>query len=358
MPEPAYALVTTLACIAANRTDADPCWIMLVGGPSSGKTETLMALQQFPDVAVRATVTAAGLLSGTPSKERSRVATGGLLQELGDRGILVIKDFGTMLTGNRSARSEVVQALRDVYDGHWARALGTDGGMTLEWHGHLGLVAAATSEIDNYYAVMADLGDRFVYLRLDKADGIEQSRQARSVAGHESEMRDALAQAVADVVAAVDPCWFTRQPEPDKEVYLDQLANFVTLSRSAVTRDGYSREITNIHYREMPARFVKQLLQMWRGLRSIGVGEDFAWRVVTRLGIDSVQPGRITVLRGLLEVGEPIGVTALAELVEQPVITVTRALEELQPRQIVQRSGGRWSISLAWAEVIPEMFNT
>ncbi|MFI5041717.1 MAG: ArsR family transcriptional regulator, partial [Acidimicrobiales bacterium] len=68
-----------------------------------------MALAGLPDVTVVGRITVASLLSGTSSKERAADATGGVLRVVGDRGILVCKDFGSIHTMQRDARAETLQ---------------------------------------------------------------------------------------------------------------------------------------------------------------------------------------------------------------------------------------------------------
>ena len=67
------------------------------------------------------------LLSASPRKSRARTATGGLLRQIGDHGILVIKDFTSIISANREIRTQVLAVLREIYDGYWIRNVGTDG---------------------------------------------------------------------------------------------------------------------------------------------------------------------------------------------------------------------------------------
>lgn len=77
-----------------------------------------------------------------------------------------MKDFGSVLAQNRDARASALAALREVYDGSWTRAVGTDGGRLLEWSGKVGLIAGGTPSYDRHHAVIAALGDRFILVRL------------------------------------------------------------------------------------------------------------------------------------------------------------------------------------------------
>ena len=131
-PMPVYAVLGT---IAANLLPGDPVWLGIIGPPSSAKTEILNSISTLPHVVQAATLTPAGLLSGTPKKQYDKAAKGGLLRAIGDFGIIALKDFGSILSMRPDAKAEVLAALREVYDGAWTRHLGIDGGRTLAWSG-------------------------------------------------------------------------------------------------------------------------------------------------------------------------------------------------------------------------------
>src|SRR6266550_1514484 len=120
----ARALLAVLGAVSANLLPGDPLWLVVVGPPGGGKTELLNALGELE----------AG-------------AKGGLLREIGDFGILLCKDLGSVLSMNRDARAAVLAALREVFDGSWTRHVGTGGGRTLHWRGKVGLVAGCTPTI-------------------------------------------------------------------------------------------------------------------------------------------------------------------------------------------------------------------
>ena len=111
---PVYAV---LATVAANMLPGDPVWLGLIGPPSSVKTEILNSLSMLPHVVQAATLTPAGLLSGTPKKQQDKGAKGGLLRQIGDFGIIVLKDFGSVLSMRADNKAETLAALREVYDG-------------------------------------------------------------------------------------------------------------------------------------------------------------------------------------------------------------------------------------------------
>jgi hypothetical protein len=326
------ALDAILATVAANRLDGDPVWLLLVGPPGGGKSELLNAVAQLEDAHPAGTLTEASLLSGTPKREVDVAAKGGLLRAIGEFGIVVAKDFGSVLSMNRDARSQLLAALREVYDGSWTRHVGTDGGRTLHWSGKVGLVGGCTPTIDRHHAVMGAMGERFVLYRLPEVDPDVQAREALGHAGRERQMRAELATAVQALLAgcAASP----RERTTDETDRLIALATFVVRGRSAVERDGYSREIELVPAAEVPTRLVIVLDRLLGGLNVIGAERDEAWRVVTKAALDSVPALRLAILYALVD--RRRDTNAIAETVRHPAQTTRRALEDLTAHGLVE----------------------
>jgi hypothetical protein len=159
---PVYAMLGT---VAANLLPGEPTWLGLVAPPSSAKTELINALIGLPFVVWASTLTPAGLLSGTPRRQRAAGAKGGLLRQVSNPGLLCLKDFTSILTMRPDAKAEILGVLREIYDGHYVRRLGSDGGRELEWKGKLGLIFGCTNVIDTHYSIENALGNRFLLSR-------------------------------------------------------------------------------------------------------------------------------------------------------------------------------------------------
>ncbi len=351
LPDPAPLLVV-LGAVAANMREGDPIWLVLVGPPGGGKSEILQSVAGLPDVHPSATLTEAALLSGSPNRERASDSKGGLLRSIGDFGIILAKDFGSVLNMNRDARAAVLAALREVYDGSWTRHVGTDGGRTLAWSGKVGLIAGCTPTIDRHHGVMNAMGERFVLFRLPSVDSDKQARRALAHAGKERTMRAELAEAASRLLE------HRHEPAELKEHEIDRLIALATLAvrcRSAVERDGYSREIELIPESEAPTRLVVVLSQLLGGLDSIGVDRSVAWRVVTKAAMDSIPATRHAVMDVLMASETSVATTAIAESLGYPTPTAKRALEDLTAHGIAFRasrgSGQRadtWTLT-TWA---------
>jgi len=342
------AVHIVLGAVAANRGPGDPVWLLIVAPPSSGKTEALMALAGLDDVTLVGRLTVAALLSGAAASGWADDATGGVLRVIGRQGILVCKDFGSILAMPRDARAEVLQALRDVYDGHYSRDVGTSGGRHLEWSGHCGFIGGTTESIDRHHAVIAAMGDRYVSVRLSLADPDRQAVRAVDGHGDEARMRVELAESVAGLLGhpnATSPALHTD--------VVDHVASMATLAvrcRSVVERGGYSRDIIAVPTPEQPARIAKQLAALFGGLLTIGCSHAEAWAAVGRVALDSMPAGRRQVLELLAAHAAEIGTSAIGEALRLPTTAVRRHLEELEVHGVVDRSGvaegtHRWLMS-------------
>jgi hypothetical protein len=356
-PDPLPTRAVLAAYLANRRLDGDPVWLMLVGGSGVGKTERLAPLAVMPDVVLESSITGpAALLSGTGKKERAKDATGGLLRKLPEGGgVLLLKDFTSIIDMHRDARAEVLAALREVYDGRWDRSVGAEGGRTLTWIGHLGLVAGCTTAIDSAHGVISAMGTRFVLIRLQGDRHIALS--ALEHVGCEKPMRDELRAAVAGLL---------RQPagEPyvvaDARDHLAALGSYVALARSPVDRDSQG-EIRLVLDPEAPTRIVKMLAQFWRAAGLLGLSRADAWALVLRIGLDSVPKLRRHVLDYLAATLTAPSTTTIAEAVEHPSRTTRRALEDLAAHRVVRRLAGgegkadRWELTEQtrnWLEVL------
>lgn len=320
------ALDGVLATAAAERLGGDPLWLLLISGSGNAKTETVQALSGA-GAHVTSTIASEGaLLSATAKKERSKEATGGLLRQIGDSGILVVKDMTSILSMSRETRNLVLAAVREVHDGRWVRQVGVDGGRKLEWEGHVVIVGAVTTAWDRAHDVIASMGDRFLLLRMDSTEGrLAAGRQSRRNVAHEEEMRAELAAAVAGVLAGAD-VGGVEITDAEAEGLL-AAANLVTLARTGVDYD-YRGDVIDAHAPEMPTRFMKQLVQVVRGGVAIGMERIDALELALRCARDSMPPLRLAILDDL-DANPDSTPTEVRRRLDKPRATVDRQLQAL-----------------------------
>lgn len=340
------ALNCVLSAAAAERLGGDPPWLLVVGGSGAAKTETIMPLVGAGAVAVSTINGEAALLSGTSKKDRAKDATGGLLRKVGPRGVLVVKDFTSILSMNRDTRALVLAALREVYDGQWSRNVGTDGGQTLTWRGRLVVIGAVTTAWDSAHQVVATMGDRFVLVRLNSGDHRQAAgRQAMRNVDSETSMREELATVVGDLLKMVDPDTQVELTDVEIDALLD-LADLVTRARTAVERD-YQGNPMFAHGLEMPTRYAKQLVQIARGGIALGMSRPDALATAKRCAADSVPPLR---LRVAIDVAaHPDTPTAdVVKRLQLPRNTVDRMLQELHLLGLLTVADQPWGQSVRW----------
>lgn len=321
------ALNAVLAAAAAERLEGDPLWLLLVSGPGNAKTETVQALSGVGAICVSTIASEGALLSASPTRERAKDATGGLLMSVGARGIVVIKDVTSILSMQQNTRAGVLSALREIHDGKWVRNVGTNGGKTLTWVGRIVIIGAVTTAWDSHHSVVATMGDRFVLLRMNSHVGRESAgRHAISNTGSEIDMRKELAEAVAGVLMTVDSRKAITLTEDVRNALL-AAANATTLCRTACEYD-YRGDPIDAHAPEMPTRFAKQLTQIVRGGVSIGMDLDAAKRLAVRCARDSMPPIRLAILEDVWE--HPGSQPAeVRERLNKPWSTVKRQLQSL-----------------------------
>jgi Bifunctional DNA primase/polymerase, N-terminal len=322
-------LDAVLAVAAAEKLPGDPPWLLIISGPGNAKTETVGATSGL-NARVVSTITSEGaLLSASPRKNRAKTATGGLLRQIGEHGILTIKDFTSIISANRDTRTQVLAALREIYDGLWVRNVGSDGGQSLEWKGRLIVIGACTTVWDQAHGVVATMGDRFVLIRSDSSAGpsrIAAGTQAIRNAGTETAMRQELAGAVTGLIGQVAGNCAYELTQDEMDCIL-QAANIVTLARTGVEID-YRGDVIDAHMPEMPTRFAKQLTQIMRGALAIGMSRQEAKTLVIRCARDSMPPLRLAILEDIAA-NPDSRIIDVRRRLQRPRATADRALQAL-----------------------------
>jgi len=341
------AVYTALAGIVANYADGDVVWPLLVGPPGCGKSEIVTALTSAPGVWSLSSLTPQTLISGFERKGEPA----SLLLQIGEFGILAMKDLTTVLTMHREARGQIIGQLREVADGKTEKSFGS--GLRLEWEGKLGLVAGVTPVIDEQHSFLAIMGERFLLYRMPEVPRQDIARRSLARRGHESEFRQRIRATVGDFLEQFQGCGPLSLPESFDEP-LVVLADIVTRARSGVSRD-YNANLLYIHEPEAPTRLAKQLAQLGAAMLAIGVDEQETWRLVRKAGWDSVPAVRCAVLDCVSRhEGRPIDLATIQEETNLPERTAARVAEDVAVLKLVRRfkDGGRWHF--AQSEIVGE----
>lgn len=345
-PGPLYVL---LGALAANMLDGHTVWLMLVGPPSCGKTELLTATLDVPGTKAVGSITGeAAFLSGTKGKERSAEATGGLLRETGSRGCLIWEEFTAVLSLPRERLGEVLAVLRQVYNGHYPRRIGGEGGRVLEWKGRLAVLAGCTPAIDQAYKIGSEMGERFVMYRFEESPGWGAAN--RSLHNLEPQkMKAELRGLVKAFFERLRLDWTAhgRRDFSDSEAdRIITLAEFAAKGRSPIVRDTYTKEIVDIPAAESPTRLSNVFGQLLVGMEAIGVNQTECWQLLGKMAMDAMPMVRRETVKALA--AGQTGCGQIAETVRCSTNSINRALEDLRVHGLAERVNGDWSLN-EWA---------
>jgi hypothetical protein len=167
-------------------------------------------------------------------------------------------------------------------------------------------------------------------------------------AGQQPAIRARRAAAVASFFSGVVVLDELPTMTEDEQARLTALATLGARCRSSVVREGYSREIELVPGHERSPRLYGQLRQLHVGLRVIGTSEHETLRLLAKVALDGVHPGRRSVLHYLMD--NP-GIHATAGIAGQCRLTLTptrRHLQDLHAHGVVDLVGEhpeRWSPS-------------
>ena len=342
LPDP-YPLIVVAASYASSRLPGDAVWTMLVGPPSSGKTEILNGLVGLPEVFMLHKITVAGLLNHRSAAIGG--GAGGLLAELvasghARDGVVVSKDFTSILSAASETRAEVLAAFREIYDESWTRRLGTGGGAPIIWEGRITFIGAVTEIIDGRGEDMAQMGHRFILCRMPVLDAVDRrvlGEHALAKAGSEEVLRRKLSRAFRSFAKSLPATATATGIETEARERLVALADFATRCRSSVGRGGYRRELEYLAEPEAPSRVVTQLGQLYRSFRLCGLSLENSLEYVETVAKDMVPPDRLRVLelfvakKGALSSAYVAGVTRL------PTSSIDRVLEDLTMLSVLRQ---------------------
>lgn len=333
LPDADHVLFALAIAVGAG-LDGDPAWGMIVGPPSSAKTEAVRLVDRRVDERVD-DLTPAALLSWTKGRKPRPT---GILSRAGRRCFASVSDFSTITAATeRTGENGIYALLRRAHDGRVQRDLG-NAEEPLVWEGRLTLLAASTPRIDDFSAHADALGPRWVYLRLPNETAEDRAKASQKAREHPDlePARGPLQKLAAEVVAdGVKHGHGVALPESFSEE-IDNAATVCALGRATVPRNSYGRrEIIGLATIEGTPRIAKQLALIARAVLGLGVGADKGAALVRRVALDSIPQARRRVLEAL-RAEAPIS-TAEAARASDAHRTVARyALEELAAIGIVE----------------------
>lgn len=344
---------TVLAAMAGNRMKREPIWLMVIATSGAGKTLLLNSLTglKHPDVHDISTIHSEGALlsAGKPrDKKDEAAASGGILREIDRHGVMVIKDFTTILSmSDRGNRPMVLAALREIHDGKWVRSVGVEGGRKIRWEGHVGIIAACTQVWDDHHAAIAAMGDRFIVIRMQSASDEEAALKAVENSDKKPQANIMNFELREAVNALLQPIGVSIRSKPLPEIVKITLGRAITIAmraRTPVKRDPRGYVCGDIPDPESPNRMMNELCELIQGALAIGIELEDAFDIAMRCVRDSIPRTRMACIKYLVE-HESFTAKEMSDRLEMNWGTVNRSLQDLVEAKLIRaekhKEGGR-----------------
>lgn len=309
------------AVVVANQMRGNPVWLMLVANSSGGKSmliSTITGLEIIPGVQHTFSIsdltenTFASAFKSTEKKSSS------LLENMPFGGLMMFKDFTSMLTKRKDSRDVVMSQLREIYDGKYDRRTGNN--KDTHWEGQVGAIAGVTEAVHEYMPEMSAMGDRFIMYtpKMPDRKRLLNFTMNMRVSGINQvdllgEAREAMHEYVKRAVMYIDDVPLSMN-ENDRARLMD-VCDFVTKARSGVIEDVRTGMVRFVPSAEMPTRIIDQLLSIARALcilRHVD-GKESAldsndMGILFKIAFDSIPIKRMWALRQIA--GYLMGVTS------------------------------------------------
>jgi len=288
-----YPMDVIFGTVFANKIHEDPVWTFIVAPPSGSKTELLMTMALSPQILTTTTLTPAAMVSGYEFEDGEDPSI--LLKVNGKT--LVIKDFTTLLTINKTQRDEVFGYLRDIYDGQIEKYFGN--GIHKAYNCRFGILAGVTPVIDALAAENGSLGERFLKFRInrfmDEGDEEERVKMALMGGGKEDTWRHDLQTAAGRVLKKEI---YEVPFNPEYVSSFTALSMLTALFRSSIVRDSYSKDILCMPVTEVATRLAKQFSALAKGIciyRDFETVNDYVLDVIRMVAMDTI-PDKVSVI--------------------------------------------------------------
>jgi len=325
-----------LAGLIGEKIPGDPLWIFIIAPPGALKTEQLRSFANSDDFFPLSDLTSktfvSGLMLGSGEKRRK---IEDLLPQLNGK-VIIFKDFTTVLEKSKEERQQIFAQLREIYDGSFSKKFGTID-KTIRYKSRFGLVAGVTPIVDKYWKLMQQLGERFLKIRWDE-DIKKVTVRARQMEGKEKPMRKEISKYAMGFITNLD---FSKVPKFNDKKHgelLDQLAEFVAISRTPVVIQDYRKDFyyDYIPTPERPTRLVKQLKKLCKCLaliRGKNKVDDEEIKTILRVAKDTIPQDRLAVLETINANNADLygcSRTILNQSIKIPETSIGRVLEQLK----------------------------
>lgn len=356
----------TYATIIGNQMPSQrPIWLMLVAPSSSGKTTALNAfngLKLKNPVSGEMIEPTHNISDLTENSFASGMNRGdkqtSLLHKMPYGGVMVFKDFTSMISKNEQSRMTIMGQLREIYDGAYTKRTGN--GEDVLWSGKIGAIAGVTEAIFQHMESMSAMGDRFVLYQVKQPDRVQVTKYkinqiSTGVTEYSTmpilkEMTEQYLQRAFNAMASSEDIKLDLNEKQINEIVA--VADFCTMVRSGMIIDKFRQRITFVPTPEMPMRMFEQMYAIaisFMFMRKLDEPDssneipETDLSVIYKIAFDSIPVVRRIALQYLTLYDGGVTTAALARKINYESEVVAGWLAQLNSLGIVRRmkqSGG------------------
>lgn len=359
----------TAATVLANQMDGAPVWLMMVAPSSGGKTAVLLTLDDLeflPGKKVShfiSDLTENTLASGF----KSGSGDAGLLNQMPYGGLMIFKDFTSLLTKRSESRDAIMGQLREVFDQKFDKKTGNN--QDTAWKGKVGALAGVTTAVHEYISEMSVMGDRFIMyspkmpermklLEFIMEMSVQGESQKRKLDNAKDKMHAYLKRCIKYVKSA------KLMMSEQARRHLMEVADFATKTRSGIIQDDRTGRVKFVPEPEMPTRLIEQLLSiatilsMMREMDGLPPElDDSDMDLLYKIAFDSVPVKRRWALYELAAYGQGVTTAGLAAKIGYETEVVKEWLAQLNALGICRRlkntgSGDMWILNDDYRDIM------
>ncbi len=342
-------------------TKSDSIWLLIIGAPSGGKTELVNTLSGLIYSHQISTMTENSFLSGmggSDGKEKS------LLHKIGDNGLIIMKDYTSILSLKEELRKKILGDMREIYEQHISKATGN--GRDLEWKGKINFVGAVTDSIYLGEGDDASMGRRtidYVMPHFSDETRIKMAKRSSRNIGDANVKREKIKTMFAEFIEEKRkdmPLVFDELPE-ELEDELIMIADFSTKMRTATKRDFHGN-LTFAPGSELPMRMANQLTILAQVLIYLndGVLKQEHHDILIKVALDSISRQRRITLHAMAQY-DRVTTKGVAQKLNYPTKTTLQWLEDVNVlkgcKRVMVGTTDMWELDDGFKKIIRKYDN-
>ncbi len=368
-----YVVEITLATyISKQLVKKNPLWLLLVGPPSSNKTELVSLLRYAPDTIAIDVMTSAPFISGMKESENPQ----DLLPQL-DGCCFIVKDYTSFFGRSEETVKKLLSDLVSIYDGEFSKHSGSRGTIRYKaTFAHVGCVTPQGLKMRQNYMNM--VGPRFLTLRIPELTS-EEREECLSNAWNDNFKQISIEAAKASISLVISICEHIKKhglqlepEEPEIKKQLNNIAQFIARTRGIVdstTNKFVDDEGKEVVYRDVigvqieePFRALHQIRTLCRSLATVRAKTGITQvevDTIRKVALSSMPVQRAEVLRQFNFADQLTGRDVAEGITTMSTKTIKRYLEELYHLGILNREKEDQDIENSpWVYSTKEQFKT